>query len=200
MTELVFATNNLHKIKEIESCINNEFRLKGLLDVGVVEDIPEDEATLEGNALSKARYVHKRCNCNVFADDTGLEVESLGNLPGVHSARYAGESRDPKANMAKLLKDLQGIDSRKARFRTVIALIYRDEEFLFEGIVNGTILTRPRGTGGFGYDPLFVPYGYDISFAEMSMDEKNRISHRAVAIRKLADFLNREEHNNNGSA
>ncbi len=189
MIKLVFATNNKHKLEEIEACIDKKIHLLSLSGIGVNHDIPENEPTLEGNALSKARFVWNTCRCNVFADDTGLEVPSLDNNPGVHSARYAGETKDPEANMEKLLANLGPGMSREARFRTVIALIYDNMEYLFEGIIPGRISTEKRGDGGFGYDPLFIPDGYDKTFAEMSPDEKNAISHRAIAINRLNSFL-----------
>lgn len=186
---LVFASNNTHKIKEIQSLIGDGFKLLGLNDVNITEDIPEDEPTLEGNALAKARYVHNLTGLDVFADDTGLETEALGGLPGVHSARFSGESKDSSANIAKLHFMLKGKGNRNARFRTVIALIFRDEEYLFEGIVNGTIIDEKRGSAGFGYDPVFIPEGKTKTFAEMDLPEKNSISHRARAFQKLGEFL-----------
>lgn len=187
--ELVFASNNLHKIKEISSIIGGKFDLRGLADLGITEEIPENEETIEGNALAKARYVHKLTGLNVFADDTGLETEALNGLPGVHSARFAGESKDSSANIRKLQKMLKGQSNRKARFKTVIALIYNDEEFMFEGTVNGKIIEENRGTEGFGYDPVFIPDCYETTFAEMPLSEKNKISHRARAFEKLKTFL-----------
>jgi XTP/dITP diphosphohydrolase len=187
--ELVFASNNPHKIKEINSIIGSDFQLKGLNDFNIIEDIPENEPTLEGNALSKARFVHAITGKNVFADDTGLETEALGSLPGVHSARFAGESKDSSANIAKLQLMLGNNPNRKARFRTVIALIFEGREYLFEGIVNGNLISDNRGTMGFGYDPVFVPEGKNMTFAEMDLSEKNTISHRARAFEKLRSFL-----------
>lgn len=187
--ELIFATNNHHKLREINSIIGEDIILKDLRDVNISEDIPEEEPTLEGNALAKARYVHSRTGLNVFADDTGLETEALNGLPGVHSARFAGESKDSNANIAKLETMLAGKDNRSARFRTVIALIYNNEEYLFDGTVKGKIINEKRGPGGFGYDPVFVPEGFTRTFAEMSLEEKNRLSHRAKAFEKLKDFL-----------
>jgi XTP/dITP diphosphohydrolase len=187
--ELVFASNNPHKIKEINSIIGSDFQLKGLNDFNIIEDIPENEPTLEGNALSKARFVHAITGKNVFADDTGLETEALGGLPGVHSARFAGDSKDSSANIAKLQLMLGNNPNRKARFRTVIALIFEGREYLFEGIVNGNIISDNRGTMGFGYDPVFVPEGKNMTFAEMDLSEKNTISHRARAFEKLRSFL-----------
>jgi XTP/dITP diphosphohydrolase len=187
--ELIFATNNHHKLREINSIIGDDIVLKGLGEVNITEDIPEEEPTLEGNALAKARYVHGRTGLNVFADDTGLETEALNGLPGVHSARFAGESKDSDANIEKLQSMLTGKINRNARFRTVIALIFNNKEYLFEGTVNGKIIDEKRGKEGFGYDPVFVPEGFSKTFAEMSLVEKNRLSHRAKALEKLKDFL-----------
>lgn len=187
--DLVFASNNHHKIKEIQSLIGSSFRLLGLDDLNIIDEIPEDEPTLEGNALAKARFVHRFTGMDVFADDTGLETEALGGLPGVHSARFAGESKDSAANIAKLHSMLKGNENRTARFRTVIALIFSDREYLFEGIVNGTIIDEKRGSEGFGYDPVFIPEGKTRTFAEMDLGEKNTISHRARAFQKLSEFL-----------
>jgi XTP/dITP diphosphohydrolase len=187
--ELVFATNNEHKVREISHILDDKFRLVSLAEVNVLEDIPEDEPLIEGNALFKARYVWKATAMNVFADDTGLEVEALDGLPGVHSARFAGEDKDSSANIAKLLSMLSGKTGRRARFRTVIALIFENREYLFEGIVEGNITLEKRGDEGFGYDPVFRPDGYEKTFAEMALDEKNRISHRAQAFVKLKAFL-----------
>ncbi|MGI5914096.1 MAG: non-canonical purine NTP diphosphatase [Bacteroidales bacterium] len=187
--ELLFASNNSHKVTEINNILGNSFVFKGLKDAGITEDIPETAPTLEGNALQKARYVHEKTGRDVFADDTGLEVESLNGMPGVNSARFAGENKDSDANIDKLLLMLKGKENRKARFRTVIALIIGGEEHLFEGIVEGTIISDRRGREGFGYDPIFVPEGRDITFAEMPLTEKNKISHRARAFEKLRAFL-----------
>lgn len=187
--KLVFATNNTHKLKEINSLLGNSFTLLSLSDMNIFEDIPEEEPLLEGNALAKARYIHKATGLDVFADDTGLEIEALNGEPGVHSARYAGENKDSAANIEKVLKLLGTNTNRKARFRTVIALIYRNEEFLFDGVVEGEIIYEKRGTDGFGYDPVFIPLGKTQTFAEMTLDEKNKISHRAHAFEQLRDFL-----------
>jgi XTP/dITP diphosphohydrolase len=186
---LVFASANEHKIKEISSILGDKLSIASLKSVNILEEIPENETTLEGNALSKARYVHSRTGCNVFADDTGLEVDSLGGRPGVHSARFAGESKDPSANIEKLLSLLGPGMSRQARFRTVIALILDNREYLFEGRVEGRIINEKKGSDGFGYDPVFVPEGMDKTFAEMPLTEKNKISHRARAFEKLRVFL-----------
>ncbi|HNW56690.1 MAG TPA: RdgB/HAM1 family non-canonical purine NTP pyrophosphatase [Bacteroidales bacterium] len=186
---LVFASNNKHKIKEIKSILGNSFTLLSLSDVNIHEDIPEEEPLIEGNALSKARYVYNATGMNVFADDTGLEIDALGGLPGVHSARFAGEDKDSSANIEKVLTMLGRNENRKARFRTVIALILDKEEFLFEGTVTGTIISEKRGKEGFGYDPVFIPDGKTVTFAEMDLTEKNSISHRARAFEKLRIFL-----------
>lgn len=187
--EIVFASNNLHKIREISNVLGNSFKLLSLRDISMEEDIPENEPTLEGNALHKARSIHKATGMNVFADDTGLETEALNGEPGVHSARFAGENKDSEANIDKLLSLLEGKNNRKARFRTVIALILEGHERLFEGVVNGEIITERRGKMGFGYDPVFVPEGRNTTFAEMELDEKNKISHRARAFAELKAFL-----------
>jgi len=187
--KLVFATNNKHKIREISALLDDRFEVIGLADVGITEDIPEDADNLADNAMFKARYVHDRTGLNVFADDTGLEVDALDGAPGVHSARYAGANRDPEDNIIKLLKELEGMEDRKARFRTVIALIFDHSEYLFEGKAEGGIIQNRRGTDGFGYDPVFVAEGYDLTFAEIPLSEKNKISHRARAMKKLLAFL-----------
>jgi len=187
--QIVFATNNDNKLMEINHILGNSFNLLNLNYLNIKEDIPENESTLEGNAMQKARYIHKIVKMNVFADDTGLEIEALNGLPGIHSARFAGENKDSEANINKALKMMLNISNRKARFRTVIALIFNGKEFLFEGIVNGKIIHEKRGKKGFGYDPVFLPEGKDLTFAEMSLDEKNKISHRAKAFEKLREFL-----------
>jgi len=187
--EIVFATNNENKTREIRHILGDSFTLLSLSDLKINEDIPENEPTLEGNAMHKARYVYKIVNMNVFADDTGLEIDALNGLPGVNSARFAGENKDSEANIDKALALMGPTKNRKARFRTVIALIMNGREYFFEGIVNGQITDEKRGTGGFGYDPVFVPEGKNLTFAEMSLDEKNKISHRALAFEKLREFL-----------
>ena len=187
--ELVFATNNKHKVREISDLLDGDFRITGLSDLNITEDIPEDAETLEENALFKARYVHGKTGMNVFADDTGLEVTALGGAPGVWSARYAGENKSFDDNIDKLLREMQGATDRSARFRTVIALILDRKEYLFEGIVEGEIITERKGTGGFGYDPVFRATESDKTFAEIPLQEKNLISHRARAMRKLISFL-----------
>ena len=180
MKDIVFATNNENKLKEVRAIAGHKFNILSLKDIGCSEDIAETASTFEGNALIKARYVH---------DDSGLEVEALGNAPGVFSARYAGEPSDSRKNIVKLLQEMQGVKNRKARFRTCIALIYEGEESMFEGSIEGSIIEELRGCNGFGYDPLFMPAGYELTFAEMSSDEKNKISHRALATNKLIEYL-----------
>ncbi|HIZ01630.1 MAG TPA: non-canonical purine NTP diphosphatase [Candidatus Bacteroides merdipullorum] len=190
MKKFVFATNNIHKLEEVEAIIGKKIEIFSLKDIGCVTDIPETSDTLEGNALQKARFIYEKYHKDCFADDTGLEVEALGGAPGVYSARYAGEAHNSEANMRKLLLDLEGVENRKARFRTVFALILNGKEHLFEGIVNGEITKTRRGTSGFGYDPIFVPDGYTQTFAEMGDALKNKISHRAIGVQKLCKFLN----------
>jgi len=190
MIKLIFATNNPHKVDEVKQKLNGAFLIQTLQEIGCMDDLPETSDTLEGNAMQKARYLHEQYGCNCFADDTGLEVEALNNAPGVYSARYAGEAKSAEDNMDKLLTELSGQSNRKARFRTVIALILDNKEYLFEGVATGTILEKRQGDKGFGYDPLFLPDGYAKSFAQLSMDEKNAISHRGRATEKLLTFLN----------
>ena len=191
--KIVFATNNTHKLEEIRRMLRGSHQIVSLAEIGCHEDIPEEQDTLEGNALQKARYIKQHYGYDCFADDTGLEIDALGGRPGVYSARYAGEAKDSEANMRKVLAEMQGHSDRRARFRTVIALILGNEEHLFEGKVEGEILTARQGSAGFGYDPAFRPDGYDRSFAEMDPDTKNSISHRGKATRKLAAFLNATE-------
>lgn len=187
--KLVFASNNRHKVREISNILDDNITLLSLNDINIFEDIPEDEPLIEGNALFKARYVHNVTGLNVFADDTGLEIEALNGLPGVHSARFAGENKDSSANIEKVLAMLTGIRNRRARFRTVIALIFENNEYLFEGTISGTIIDEKRGREGFGYDPVFIPEGKAETFAQMTLSEKNKISHRAIAFNKLKEFL-----------
>lgn len=187
--QLVFATNNKNKIKEIKNLIDNSIELLSLEDINCLEDIPETANTIAGNALQKAKYVFDKYGYNCFADDTGLEIESLYNEPGIYSARYAGPQRDASDNMNKVLDNLKGIQNRNAHFKTVIALIIDGKETLFEGIAKGEITTTKSGTEGFGYDPIFKPEGYNITFSEMSLEEKNKISHRAKATKQLVNFL-----------
>jgi len=194
---IIFASNNQHKIKEIKSLLGNTFTLLSMSDINIDEDIPEDEPLLEGNALSKARYIHNVTGMDVFADDTGLEIDALNGLPGVLSARFAGEEKNSTANIEKVLSLLGDTKNRKARFRTVIALIINNNEYLYEGIVQGKIINEKRGAGGFGYDPVFIPDGKNKTFAEMELDEKNSVSHRAKAFEKLREFLNQYTSSNN---
>ena len=192
MKNIVFATNNAHKLEEIRAILGDRLQILGLAEIGCHDDIPETADTLEGNALLKARYVYERYALPCFADDTGLEVEALGGGPGVHTARYAYPDRhDPEANTRKLLAELSGKDSRRARFRTAIAYIDEvGEEHLFEGIVEGSIAEAERGTEGFGYDPVFCPEeGGGLTFAELGVDVKNHISHRARAVAKFAEYV-----------
>jgi non-canonical purine NTP pyrophosphatase, rdgB/HAM1 family len=187
--EIIFATNNAHKLSEVQAVLGDRFRLVTLAECGITEEIPEDAPTLGGNALQKARYVYERTGADCFADDTGLEVDALEGAPGVHSARYATDGHDFAANNRLLLRNLAGAADRSAHFRTVIALILDGREYLFEGRVDGRIVESEAGCGGFGYDPLFVPEGFDRTFAEMGADEKNAISHRGRAVRRLVEFL-----------
>ena len=187
--KIVFATNNAHKLSEVKAVLGEGFELVTLREVGITEDIPETGATLEENASQKARYVYDRTGLDCFADDTGLEVEALDGRPGVRSARYAGEGHDFKANNRKLIAELQGKENRSARFRTVISLIRGGVEQQVEGIVRGVIATEESGTEGFGYDPLFIPEGSDVTFAEMSAEAKNAISHRGRAVAALVKIL-----------
>lgn len=193
MDKLVFATNNPHKLEEVRAILGSDVEVLSLRDIGCAADIPETADTLEGNALLKARFVASRYGVDCFADDTGLEVAALDGAPGVYSARFAGLGCTPADNVRKLLGLMQEAGDRSARFRTVVALIRGGKEYCFEGMVGGTIARTPAGCGGFGYDPVFVPEGYDRTFAELPPAEKNRISHRARAVAKLADFLRGEE-------
>ncbi len=187
--ELVFATNNNHKLEEIQAMLGNSFQLKSLQDINCFDDIPETGNTLEKNASQKSLYIYDKYNINCFADDTGLEIEALNGDPGVYSARYAGDEKDAQKNMQKVLSNLQGIENRQAKFRTVISLILDGKEYQFEGAVYGTILEKEVGGKGFGYDPIFLPNGYNVSFAQMELTCKNEISHRAKAVYKLVEFL-----------
>ena len=192
--KLLFATNNDHKFREIKAILPESISLMGLAEAGFYDDIPETGDTLEENAMLKARTIYNITGLPTFADDTGLEVESLGGEPGVKSARYAGEGKDMEQNIAKLLRLLRNKQNRSARFRTVIALVMNNTEYLFEGIACGTIIESKKGSSGFGYDPVFLPDGSQLTFAEMHPDQKNEISHRSAAFRKLSEFL----HNNPG--
>ena len=187
--KIVFATNNAHKLAEVQAVLGDAYELVTPRMCGVEEEIPENQPTLEGNASEKSHYLRACTGLDCFADDTGLEVEALDGAPGVHSARYASDGHDFAANNRLLLRNLEGVANRRARFRTVISLILGGEERLFEGIVEGRIIDRETGHEGFGFDPLFVPDGYDRTFAEMTTEEKNAVSHRARAVRKLADYL-----------
>ena len=189
--KLVFATNNAHKLEEIAFILGDKIELLSLKDIHCQADIPETADTLEGNAIQKAEYIHQHYGMDCFADDTGLEVEVLNGAPGIYSARYAGEGHDSEANMKKLLENMQDKENRKAQFRTAICLIMDGETHLFEGIVKGEIIKEKKGGAGFGYDPIFVPEGYDLTFAELGNDIKNTISHRAKAVEKLCSFLNK---------
>ena len=188
--KLVFATNNLHKLKEVQEMLSNSIEVLSLKDIGCFEDIEVTEITLEGNAKLKADYITKKYGFDCFADDTGLEVEALDGKPGVYSARYAGEHGNAEKNMEKLLFELKNKLSRKAKFRTIIALNITNKQYLFEGICDGEILNEKTGVKGFGYDPIFKPSNASCSFAEMNSEEKNIISHRGIAIQKLVQFLN----------
>ncbi len=192
MKKLVFATNNAHKLEEIRAILGDKVEILSLNDIDCHADIPETADTLQGNAALKAQYIYENYGLDCFADDTGLEVEALNGAPGIYSARYAGgEGHDSEANMKKLLSEMQDKDNRKARFRTVICLIEGGKEHFFEGIVNGSIIRERKGGAGFGYDPVFMPDGYSETFAEMGNDEKNKISHRARAVQKLCEYLNK---------
>jgi len=188
MMELVFATNNRHKLEEVQAVVGDQFRILTLADIGCMDDIPETGDTFEANAAQKSSFVFDRYGYNCFADDSGLEVAALNNEPGVYSARYSG-SRDMDRNIDLLLERLGNRPNREARFRTVISLRLGAEEYFFEGIVEGTIGRERKGAGGFGYDPLFTPSGYTRTFAEMTAGEKNAISHRSIAVARLAEFL-----------
>ena len=188
--KLVFATNNLHKLKEVQEMLSNSIEVLSLKDIGCSEDIEETESTLEGNAKLKADYITKKYGFDCFADDTGLEVQALDGEPGVYSARYAGEHGNAEKNMEKLLVELQNKSNRKAKFRTIIALNITNKQYLFEGICDGEILNEKTGVKGFGYDPIFKPSNASCSFAEMNSEEKNIISHRGIAIQELVQFLN----------
>jgi len=189
MKKLVFATNNAHKLSEVRAILEPEYSIVSLAELNCFDDIPETAETLNGNALLKAKYIHDKFGLDCFADDTGLEVEALGGEPGVYSARYAGDANCAHENMCKVLDKLGENTNRAACFRTVIALIHGDETTYFEGRIDGTIATQPRGDNGFGYDPIFVPVGYMVSFAQLNSEQKNKISHRALAVQKLVGFL-----------
>lgn len=189
MKKIVFATSNKHKLQEVRAILGSSFQIVGLQDIGCFEDIPETGDTLEENAFQKAKYVSEKFGLDCFADDTGLEIEALNGAPGVYSARFAGEECNAQNNMEKVLTSLQDENNRKACFRTVIALIQNGKLSCFEGKIEGRIAEKQSGEAGFGYDPIFIPVGYEKSFAELSPEEKNKISHRALAVQKLADYL-----------
>lgn len=192
--KLVFATNNKNKIKEVRALVPEGIQLLSLEEIGCNEDIPETSPTIEGNAVQKAEYVKEKYGYDCFADDTGLEVEALDGAPGVYSARYAGEAKDSNANIEKLLSELQGKEDRSARFKTVIALHLNNKLHTFTGICPGNIIFERKGLQGFGYDPVFQPEGKQVTFAEMDLEEKSQISHRARATRQLIDFLSSLSH------
>lgn len=189
--KLIFVTHNKHKLIEVAALMPERIELLSLNDINCKDEIKETGLTLEENALLKARYVQRKYHCNCFADDTGLEVEALDGRPGVYSARYAGEKATYNDNAEKLLNVLLGEENRNARFRTVIALLFNGDVHIFEGVINGTITIEKRGEGGFGYDPIFLPNGLDRTFAELDLGEKNKISHRAIALNKLINHLNK---------
>jgi XTP/dITP diphosphohydrolase len=188
--QLVFATGNRNKVAEIQKLIGNKIKLLGLKDINCAADLPETSDSFKGNALQKAQYISDHYSLDCFADDSGLEVEALNGAPGVDSAYYAGPQKNDADNLQKLLNDLSGTPNRKACFRTVIALILEGKAYFFEGLISGKITLQPFGNGGFGYDPVFMPDGFDKTFAQMTMEEKNQISHRAIATQKLIQFLN----------
>ena len=191
--KIVFATNNIHKLDEIRKISKGQLEILSLADINCHEDIPETGVTLQENALIKAKFVKDKFGLDCFADDTGLEVEALNNAPGIYSSRYAGEDGDSENNMRKLLHDLEGVENRTARFRTVIALLINNKEHFFEGEIYGTIISTKKGTNGFGYDPIFMPRNYDKTFGELSDDAKNKWRHRAIATQKLASFLSKQQ-------
>jgi XTP/dITP diphosphohydrolase len=188
--KLIFATNNKHKLEEVSHIIGSKFELLSLKDISCFDDLPETQDTIEGNASQKALFVYDKYKMNCFADDTGLEIEALNGEPGVYSARYAGEACNFDNNIEKVLKKMAGVSNRKAFFKTVISLYYNGNEYQFSGIVEGIILTERKGTAGFGYDPIFLPDGFQKTYAELSAEEKNKISHRGIATNKLCKFLN----------
>ena len=190
--ELIIASHNENKILEFKKKLGKKFFLKSLSDIGFKDDIPENENTIEKNAIFKSNFIYKKYKCNVFSDDTGLEIEALNNEPGVRSARYSGEEKNSLKNIKLVLKKLKGISNRNARFKTVISLIIDNKNYCFEGVVNGTIIDKPKGNLGFGYDPIFVANHMNKTFAEISLEEKNKISHRAIATNKLIDFINKK--------
>jgi len=188
--ELVFATNNQHKLQEVRTALGNDYKILSLIDIGCLEELPETHDTLEGNAKEKAKYVFDKYHIDSFADDTGLEIDALNGEPGVYSARYSGDNATFESNMDLVLEKMKDIKNKTCKFRTIIHLISGNNDFKFEGKIEGLISATKRGEAGFGYDPIFVPGGYDVSFAEMSLEAKNKISHRGLAVKKLIDFLN----------
>ncbi len=189
MKKIVFATNNAHKLQEVSEILEDKIQIMNLKDIHCEEEIPETSDTIEGNAYQKANYIYEHYHVDCFADDTGLEVEALNGAPGVYSARYAGPQHNSKDNIRKLLTDMQDIKNRNAQFRTAIVLILDGKMHLFEGTIKGTIIRSERGSGGFGYDSVFVPDGFEKTFAELGEEIKNKISHRAIATKKLVKFL-----------
>ena len=189
MKKIVFATNNAHKLQEVSEILEDKIQIMNLKDIHCEEEIPETSDTIEGNAYQKANYIYEHYHVDCFADDTGLEVEALNGAPGVYSARYAGPQHNSKDNIRKLLSDMQDIENRNAQFRTAIVLILDGKMHLFEGTIKGTIIRSERGSGGFGYDSVFVPDGFEKTFAELGEEIKNKISHRAIATKKLVKFL-----------
>lgn len=189
MKKLLFATNNQHKLSEIRQILQPNYDITSLKEIGCIDELPETQNTLKGNALQKAMYIYQKYGINCFADDTGLEIDALNGAPGVYSARFAGINVTYKQNVDKVMALMKDIENRSARFRTVIALILEGKEYFFDGAVEGEIITEERGQSGFGYDPVFMPKGYDKTFAEMTDEEKNSISHRGLAVKKLTDFL-----------
>lgn len=190
MKQLIFATHNAHKAQEVKAIIGDNFEIKNLSEINMFEEIPETGETFKENAKQKVEFLYNKLNCNCFADDSGLSVDALDGAPGVYSARYAGEPCDMQKNIEKLLYNLKNKNNRKAQFTTVIAVILDGELHFFEGIIRGEIIDTPRGDGGFGYDPLFIPDGYDKTFAELPSEVKNKISHRAIAMQKFKEFIN----------
>ena len=188
--KLVFATNNKHKFKEVQNILLDEIELVNLKDIGCTEEIPENQDTIEGNAFEKSSYVYENYGLNCFSDDTGLEIEGLDGRPGVYAARYAGVGCTFEDNVNKVLNEMEGVQNRSAKFRTIISLIIDGKELQFEGSVEGEILTKSKGVDGFGYDPIFQPIGYSKSFSEMNLLDKNKISHRAIAVNKFSEYLN----------
>jgi XTP/dITP diphosphohydrolase len=190
MEQLLFVTHNAHKSEEVKAIVGNNFEVMNLSEINFFDEIPETGNTFKENALQKAKFLHDRLGCNCFADDTGLEVDALNGEPGVCSARYAGEPSNTQRNIEKLLENLKGKENRKAQFTTVIAVILNNEIYFFEGAISGQIIDNQRGEGGFGYDSVFIPDGYDKTFAELPAEVKNSISHRAVAMQKFKEFIN----------